>query len=283
MQEYYNRINIYNETQEIANKFHPNKATSVKHSDSIDIKTSGLQDIKDVNTLGPRPEEDTNKPIQNRYNKLSTNKVNVVLMDTIDQYNNLVKNGYNPVLLNMADPSLPGGCVNMGASAQEENIFRRTNYFMTLSMSFYPILNSDTIYSKDVVLFRSSEETGYTFIEPTLINIIACPSIRHPELDKERRIKNPEDLELQYAKISMIFKTAIYHGHDSIVLSAFGCGAFRCPPKQVAYLFKRAIEEYACYFKKIVFAIKQPVDSVNGNGSFGSNYKIFYEMLNNIK
>jgi uncharacterized protein (TIGR02452 family) len=243
MNLFYNRINIYKETQQIANQYYKNIAQSIKHSN--------IQLING-NTL--------NKPI-----------VTVVRNDTIDEYLNLLKDGYYPVLLNMANPSMPGGGVTQGASAQEENIFRRTNYFMTLIMSFYPILDSDTVYSKDVILFRSNEQTGYIPIDPILINIIACPSIMDPKLDQDGLMKESKDTELQYSKICMILKTAIYHNHDSIVLSAFGCGAFRCPSEQVANLFKKAIGEYGHYFKKIIFAIKQPVDDQSKN-----NYQLFY-------
>jgi len=69
------------------------------------------------------------------------------------------------------------------------------------------------------------------------------------------------------------FKVAIANGHDSIVLSAFGCGAYRCPPRQVAELFKQVIGEYGSYFKKIVFAIKQQPDDQR------DNYHIFNTIL----
>jgi uncharacterized protein (TIGR02452 family) len=46
-------------------------------------------------------------------------------------------------------------------------------------------------------------------------------------------------------------------GHDSVVLSAFGCGAFMNPPSHIAELFHDVIEEnqYRHKFAYIGFAI----------------------------
>jgi uncharacterized protein (TIGR02452 family) len=202
--------------------------------------------------------------------------VDVIKEDTIDAYLIYKKMGYNPVLLNLANPFVPGGGVSVGASAQEENIFRRTNYFLTLKTVFYPLLNTDVVYSPSVKLFRHNEKDNYKFMEDAVdISIIACPSVKHPELTKDfSDFKNESDRLLMYKKICTIFKTAAYHGHDTVILSALGCGAFRCPSEQVAKLFKMVIEKYKKYFKRIVFAIMQPVDDMSIN-----NYEIFRDIL----
>ena len=56
-------------------------------------------------------------------------------------------------------------------------------------------------------------------------------------------------------KITTIFETAYKRGHDSLVLSALGCGAFRCPAKGIAEIFNEVIQEYDGYFNVILFAI----------------------------
>lgn len=52
-------------------------------------------------------------------------------------------------------------------------------------------------------------------------------------------------------------RIAAIHNHDSIVLSAFGCGAFRNPPKHMAELFHSVFleKEFLNKFNNIVFAI----------------------------
>lgn len=245
--EYSSRINVYHDTQQRAMLEFPNIAISGKYTES--------------DLLGIRPKRGP-KPI-----------VTVVNNDTLDEFVNLRKEGFKPVLLNMANESVPGGGVLRGCAAQEENIFRRTNYFMTLTQNFYPITGAEVIYSKDVVLFKSNEKSGYKPINPIKVSIIACASIRQPPLNQNAEFRNKDDADLQYRKICMIFKSAIANRNDAMVLSAFGCGAYRCPSQQVAELFKHAIAEYGAYFKKIVFAIIQPPDD------YRNNFEIFQNVL----
>jgi uncharacterized protein (TIGR02452 family) len=90
------------------------------------------------------------------------------------------------------------------------------------------------------------------------ISIIASPAINGPKTDynitnytDKHQIKQTKD------KIKMMFKIAYQNNHDSLVLSAWGCGAFKNPPQAMAQLFKEVIEEYNGCFKEIVFSILQ--------------------------
>jgi len=58
-------------------------------------------------------------------------------------------------------------------------------------------------------------------------------------------------------KMRIIFHIALLNGHDSIVLSAMGCGAFKNPPRHIALLFKEVMQEeaFSGKFKCLVFAI----------------------------
>jgi uncharacterized protein (TIGR02452 family) len=63
--------------------------------------------------------------------------VNVVNDDCLVVCEKLMSKGYDPLLLNMANPSMPGGGFCTGASAQEEDLFRRSNYSRSLDVEFY--------------------------------------------------------------------------------------------------------------------------------------------------
>lgn len=58
-------------------------------------------------------------------------------------------------------------------------------------------------------------------------------------------------------KIRTIFRIGLVHGHDSLVLGALGCGAFRNPPRRVARLFHEVMDEpeFKNRYRLIVFAI----------------------------
>ena len=65
-------------------------------------------------------------------------KVSVKDIDCLTACKDLIDAGCNPVVHNLADILVPGGCVESGSGAQEESIFRRSNLAKTLTSDFYP-------------------------------------------------------------------------------------------------------------------------------------------------
>lgn len=58
-------------------------------------------------------------------------------------------------------------------------------------------------------------------------------------------------------KMRDMFRTAYREGHDSVLLGAFGCGAFENDPELVAQLYKEVLSEteFAGLFKRVAFGI----------------------------
>ena len=236
-------------------------------------------------------------------------RVEVFKEDCLDVYEGLMKSGYKPLLLNMANATSPGGGYRKGDGAQEENLFRRSDYFRSLDIgldqwlpqrcerfhrasncqldpvtdysTMYPMHEFGAIYTSDLTVFRHSEEMGYMFMEEPLQGVcsLAMAAYRDPQLDGNM-------LASKHAmgtrkKIENTFSIAFHHKHDSLVLSAFGCGAFRNPPEHVAKIFRSVIEQYAGFFKRIAFAIVDDHNSgqhLNPNG----NYKPFKDILDGL-
>ncbi len=184
----------------------------------------------------------------------------------------------NPLILNMANPNTPGGGVEGGAGAQEEHLFRSSNYLLSLysfddrlakaygitrAKQSYPLHEAyGAVYSPKVTVFRGREEDGYPLLDhPYKASFIAVPAIFNPALTKNTKglyEMGEEDQTLTKEKIRTIFKVAKKHNHQTLILSAMGCGAFCNPPNQVARLFREVLEEgsYNSAFVKIIFAIK---------------------------
>ncbi|CAF4535922.1 unnamed protein product, partial [Didymodactylos carnosus] len=121
----------------------------------------------------------------------------------------------------------------------------------------YPMEEFGCIYTSGITFFRDTEDKGYPYLSSPLYDVkaIAMAAYRDPPLSQ-----NNTRLEITKAagmrkKIENIFAIAVTHGHDSLVLSALGCGAFKNPPDHVALIFKSVIEQYAGFFKQIIFAI----------------------------
>ncbi len=209
-------------------------------------------------------------------NEVKTN-VSVINADCLEAAQLVSEAGFRPVVLNMANRETPGGGVLGGAGAQEENIFRRSNLFESLyqfvgfaSRAFeipkhptdsYP-LNRETggVYSPDITIFRGSEPNGYCLLkQPYQLSFVTVPAIYNPKLKRENgQFRLDESfIAPTKEKIRTILRIAILNGHDSAILSAFGCGAFRNPPNHMAELFREVFEEreFKDKLKWIVFAI----------------------------
>jgi uncharacterized protein (TIGR02452 family) len=202
-------------------------------------------------------------------------KVLVIDYDTIDAAISLKDKGYNPLLLNMSDYMIPGGCVTSGSGAQEENLFRRSNYFQHLTDDFYPMKDgTPAVYSPKVLVIKENEAKLYKLMDkPRYVDMIACPAIRFPDISSSdhTRYANPKEEELMLEKIRMMFKVGYMYGHDSLVLSAAGCGAWGSPPEHTAEMFKQIIAEYPGAFKYIIFAVLRSHNN--------KNYAVFNQKL----
>ena len=198
--------------------------------------------------------------------------VEVLDSDSLLAGKKLIDEGYHPAILNFANRQTAGGGVLHGAGAQEENMFRRSNLAFSLyqfhpdGIDFnipqreerYPMdRTTGGAYSPDVTVFRGTEIEGYPLLQKTYrLGVVTVAAMNRPEL------KNPYEIadylvEPILEKIRTIFRIALNHGHDAIVLGAWGCGAFKNPPQHIAKLFHQVMdeEEFCNRFKKIVFAI----------------------------
>ena len=70
-----------------------------------------------------------------RDNIVDVTKAEIENSDTFDMAIKYVNNkqGLNPLVLNMASDYKPGGGVETGSKAQEEDLFRRSNYYQTVN------------------------------------------------------------------------------------------------------------------------------------------------------
>ncbi|MBO4230122.1 MAG: TIGR02452 family protein [Bacteroidales bacterium] len=188
----------------------------------------------------------------------------------------LIDEGYNPAMLNLADLYVPGGLVEFGSGAQEENLCRRSNLILSLyqfsrsRIRQYPDLGLEPdgnqypmderfggIYSGKVSFFRGTESDGYPFEDVTYnIPVISVAAISGPRIDRDG-LMFPEETALTLDKMRTIFRIGKANFHDSLVLSAMGCGAFANPPAHIAKLFHQVIkeDEFRNIFKLIDFAI----------------------------
>ncbi|CAF1248033.1 unnamed protein product, partial [Adineta ricciae] len=225
-------------------------------------------------------------------------EVKVINEDCLIVYENYAAKGRKPLLLNMASGSSPGGGYRKGDGAQEENLFRRSDYFRSLDAdldqfiqpssrfycsstgrfelladpsTMYRMDEYGAIYTSGITAFRQPETEGYEFMRQPLTNVcsLAMAAYRKPLL--EGNMLSEKFAVGTRKKIENIFAIAHHHKHDTLILSALGCGAFQNPPSHVAKIFRSVIEQYAGFFRSIVFAIVDDHNTgqkLNVNGNF---------------
>jgi len=222
-------------------------------------------------------------------------KLTVVNMDCLYAAQNLIDEGFSPVVINNASFKRPGGGVERGSGAQEENIFRRSNLYESLyrfseylakenglpvEEKQYPLpLEYGAIYSPSISVFRNSEDKNYSFLDETYVmDFITIAAIKNPTLVDGKLTQR--DAEIMKGKIKMMLNLGLYWENDAIVLGAFGCGAYGNPPEEIARLFKEVLdqEEYRNKFSRIVFAILDDGNSHRPHNPRG-NYLPFKEIL----
>lgn len=186
----------------------------------------------------------------------------------------------NPLVLNMASRSNPGGGVENGSGAQEECLFRSSNYYRTLYKLrplAYPMdRNFGACYSPQVTVFRGLEEDGYPLLdEPFITNFVAVSALNRPEITEQGEY-TPGEKAGMMNKIRTILNVALIHEYKTLILSAFGCGAFANPPRLVAQCFKEALSEqpYCNAFSDVYFSIK-----ADHNDKEKKNFATFQKIL----
>ena len=155
--------------------------------------------------------------------------------------------------VNMASDICAGGGVKKGSRAQEEEICRRTSLYPCLQHQSYPLYPLEIIYSPEIAILKTPD---YSPIERKIyIDVLSMAAIRRPLLTKTGEYRS-SDRTLMKNKVRLLLQTAHYHGLDTLVLGAWGCGAFCNPANEVATIFRSFLDgEFKGAFRHISFAI----------------------------
>ncbi|MCD8361398.1 MAG: TIGR02452 family protein [Lachnospiraceae bacterium] len=179
------------------------------------------------------------------------------------------------LVLNFANPVHPGGGVTRGASAQEEDLCRRSTLYLSLTSraagemyrynaALKGYCASDfMLLSPYVEILKDSE--GMSLPETYVVSVMtaAAPMVSRGGIEKGRL----HDLLTQ--RIHAIFQVAAHCGYRNLVLGAWGCGAFGNDPETMATLFAQEVKRWndvgSFRFRQIEFAVlrKKNRDSYN--------------------
>lgn len=185
----------------------------------------------------------------------------------------------NVCVLNFASSVHPGGGVAKGSNAQEETLCRTSTLYFNLNTKecidkFYNAHKAlgdykntdDIIYTPNVQILKRNDYSTLDNAKSCAVITCAAPQ------SKKGNLNNKEVYEIHKKRARKILDVALDNGHTTIVLGAFGCGAFGNDPKTVARAWKEVVDEYKYKFNKIEFAVYSP-------GEESYNYKTFKEIF----
>lgn len=208
-------------------------------------------------------------------NKFETRVIRHTKTDSLDAAVAFKKANYTAkiVISNFANAVHVGGADNRGGKgSQEENLFRTTYLRVSLEEAERRINQNQTdkklraltgryikyygaVVSKEVpTIKRSNEEFG--FVSAT------APDLRKRRAEgKYFALQSDPTLirEVLYRKLVVVLMAAAMEGFDTVVLGAFGCGAFGNSPAMVSEVMKNILEEdrFKGVFSHIIFPIGQ--------------------------
>ena len=200
--------------------------------------------------------------------KAGLNNVCIVANDSFQA----AKKYDNPLVMNFANAHKPGGGFELGATAQEEALCRCSTLIASISsvkakeMYQYNNLHaspveSDYMLLSKVCVFRN--EKCELVKEPFLAGVITVPAPNRIGLAAFTPVDKIDEAMIRRIEIMLLVAKA--NNYKSIVLGAWGCGAFHNNPENVANCFRTVLEDYgyAEYFDNICFAIYGNEDGRN--------------------
>lgn len=157
----------------------------------------------------------------------------------------------NVVIMNFASRHHPGGGYLRGAKAQEEALCRSIpQLYSSLKSVPYPFEEDTVLITPNVEIMRNSDNYDLLSTKNRVtVSVVsaAAPNLRHDRFD-EGRIKRA--LINMYISVNKHLPRT-----DTLVLGAWGCGAFRNDPCVMAKIMDDINLEYGGLYKYIIFSV----------------------------
>jgi len=202
--------------------------------------------------------------------------------------------GSKTAVLNFASATNAGGGVVNGASAQEECICRCCGLYFCLAIdevkykfyqphrdAHFQVYNDDIIYTPNMLVFKSDTSKPELLDEKDWykVDMITCaaPNIRalNDKIRKgviDKSVTSEDNIyKIHEKRLRRILDVAVAHKCETIILGAYGCGAFGNDPNIVATAAKNVLVDYMHAFKNIEYAVYC--------GSNDTNYVVFERVL----
>lgn len=140
----------------------------------------------------------------------------------------------------MASRSKLGGGYQNGSKAQEEDIYRCTSLSLLHEEKLSLPRELSVAVFRRAVICRGSEEFGYPILKHAVTaNFISATAISNPSIEGDDGDRmDSSSATLFRAKMDAVIEQAIALDTHALVLGAWGCGVYSCPPTHVARIMR---------------------------------------------
>lgn len=160
-----------------------------------------------------------------------------------------------PLVLNFANPHTPGGGVKLGASAQEEELCRRSTLYASLisdaARGFYRdnkgvdrhLFSHGILVSPCVEVFADAK--GRALEKPFTVAVMTAPAPLAKGVRDKAALRETVDV-----RVDGMLDVAARCGYTKLVLGAWGCGAFGNDPEQMADAFAEGLGRHGVHLSQ---------------------------------
>ena len=187
--------------------------------------------------------------------------------------------------LNFASAKNPGGGFLNGSQAQEESLSRASGLYACIApMCDYYDANRacgtafythHMIYSPKVPVFRDDEDR--LIDQPWLTSMITAPAVNAGAVSRNEPKRRAKIASKMLERIKRVFAVALLHGHESLVLGAWGCGVFKNDPVEVAEWFHYHLGKGGDFyraFRRVHFAVLDRTKNLDNYQAFARHFAI---------
>jgi uncharacterized protein (TIGR02452 family) len=189
----------------------------------------------------------------------------------------------DPFCLNFASAKNPGGGFLGGSQAQEESLARASGLYRMLER--YPeiydanrvhdscLYLDHMIYSPRVPVFRDDDDR--LLDRPYQVTFLTAPAVNRGAVAKNEPENVPRIAPTMLSRTEKLLSIAAIHGHDTLVLGAWGCGVFRNDPVDVASWFHQHLVQnpaFAGAFRQVVFAVLDRDEKLGSYRAFANRF-----------
>lgn len=164
-------------------------------------------------------------------------------------------NNLNPCIMHVVTNDFVGSTFEQMEGIRDETILLRTNYVNSVSQhNPYPIKEEETVYNKYLTVIRQQNMRAMPYNMLYRFGLITTVTPKKPKLLDETKMTKDEFLKV-LTTIEAVFQTAIFYGHNLIVLSPFGHTEDDVPQEDIIKIYNNCIFKYGFRFKYILVAI----------------------------